>query len=446
MNSFLHTWSFKMTALFAVLFLFFPAVLFAVVYWLAQDYAAEDYREELITEFNIIMNDAKEDGYRSLPAIVEKHLRLHAQRPTVYLLEDASGNKLVGNLDAIPPKAGPLKVAFPERRIDGMLEAYMFMTPNGDYLLIGEVSEKLDFMEDAIIATFVAGGALSVAIGVLFGLLASRVLLARLRTVGAAARSIAAGNMLARVPTRGRGDEFDDLGRSINLMLERIEELMRRVRQISSDIAHDLRAPLSVLKRNIEDAKSGAHPPARLNDVLDQASEQVDSILSTFDSLLKIGQIEAAHVSAAASVDLSAAIAIVVEDFMPAAQDQGRVLAGDIEPGIVIVGEERLVVQLTINLIENAIRHTPPGTEIHVGVKRTPMGAVLEVADNGPGLPSAEFQKIARPFYRLPSSAGVAGNGLGLSLVAAIADYHGAALAFADNGPGLRVSVTFPAS
>src|SRR6185503_2007198 len=100
-------------------------------------------------------------------------------------------------------------------------------------------------------------------------------------------------------------NEFDDLGSSINLMLERIEELMRRVRQISSDIAHDLRAPLSLLKQNIEDAKSGIHPPDGLADVLDQASEQVDTILNTFDALLKIGQIESAHVSTAASVDLS---------------------------------------------------------------------------------------------------------------------------------------------
>lgn len=433
-----------MTALFAALFALSPMLLLAIVYWLATTYAAKDYREELATEFNVIMDEAKGDDYRSLPQIVEKHLRLHATRPTVYLLEDASGNKLVGNLDAMPPKVGALEVPFPERQIDGALEGYMFETPNGQYLLIGEVSEELDFMEDAIIATFVIGAALSVGVGVLLGILASRTLLARLRTVGTAARSIAAGNMLARVPLRGDADEFEDLGRSINLMLERIEELMRRVRQISSDIAHDLRAPLSLLKQSIEDAKSGARSPARINDALDQAGEQVDAILSTFDSLLKIGQIESGRVPAAASVDLSAALSTVVEDFVPAAQDQGRTLTGEIAAGVVIVGEERLIVQLTINLIENALRHTPPGTEIRVRVRRTAEGAVLEVADNGAGVPSSEFQKITRPFYRLPTSAEDVGNGLGLSVVAAIADYHGATLTFADNEPGLRVTVTFP--
>lgn len=432
-----------MTALFAALFALSPALLLSIVYWLASDYAAKDYREEIATEFNIITDEAKKDDYRSLPDIVENHLRQHALRPTVYLLEDAGGNKLVGNLKPMPPTVGALKVEFPQRPIDGELEAYMFKTPNDHYLLIGEVSEELDVMQDAIIATFLVGGAISIGVGVLLGIFASRALLARLRTVSAAARSIAAGNMLARVPTHGRDDEFDELGRSINLMLERIEELMRRVRQISSDIAHDLRTPLSLLKRNIEDAKSGSHPPA-LNDMLDQASEQVDTILNTFDSLLKIGQVESAHVPATASVDLSAALAIVVEDFVPAAQDQGRVLTGDIEPGIVIVGEERLIVQLTINLIENAIRYTPPATEIRVRVRRTTKGVELTVADNGAGLPSSEFHKITRPFYRLPSSEGLAGNGLGLSLVAAIADYHGATLAFADNEPGLKVIVTFP--
>ena len=433
-----------MTALFAALFALSPALLLAVVYWLAGNYAAEDYREEIATEFNIIMDEAKRDDYRSLPAVVENHLRLHATRPTVYLLEDTGGNKLVGNLDAMPPKVGALTVAFPERPIDGDLTAYMFKTPDDRYLLIGEVSEELDVMEDAIIATFVVGAVLSVGVGVVLGIFASRALLARLRTVGSAARSIAAGDMLARVPTSGHEDEFDDLGGSINLMLERIEELMRRVRHISSDIAHDLRAPLSVLKRNIEDVKSGIYPPAKLHDMLDQASEQVDTILGTFDSLLKIGQIESTHVSAAASVDLSAALATVVDDFLPAAQDQDTVLTGDIAPGVVIVGEERLIVQLAINLIENAIRHTPPGTKIRVGVKQTPRGAILEVSDNGPGLPSSEFSKITRSFYRSPSRSGAIGTGLGLSLAAAIVDYHGATLAFADNEPGLRVTVTFP--
>ena len=126
--------------------------------------------------------------------------------------------------------------------------------------------------------------------GVVLGLLASRSLLARLRTVGAAARSIAAGNMLARVPTRGRDDEFDDLGRSINLMLERIEELMRRVRQISSDIAHDLRAPLSLLKQNIPRMRNPEpNHPAKLRMRWIRPGEQVDAILNTFEALLKIG-------------------------------------------------------------------------------------------------------------------------------------------------------------
>lgn len=434
-----------MTALFAVLFAVSPALLFAVVFCVARNYAAADYQEEVQTEFNIIMDEAKQDDFRNLPAIVENHLRLHATRPTVYLLEDAAGTKLTGNLAAMPPKVGTLRIVYPDKEIDGELDAYMFRTPNDQYLLIGEVSEKLDSMEDAIIATFLIGGAIFIVLGVVLGLLASRALLSRLRTIGGAARGIAAGNMLARVPIRGSDDEFDDLGRSVNLMLERIEELMRRVRQISSDIAHDLRAPLSHLKQDIEAAKLGAQPPARLQDVLDQAGERVDAILNTFESLLKIGQIESTHVAPTASVDLSSVIATVVEDFTPAAEDQGKTLTGEIEPDIRIVGEERLIVQLAINLVENAIRHTPKGIEIRVGVKRTPDGPMLEVADHGPGVPAPEFHKITRPFYRVPTGQDRTGNGLGLSLVSAIADFHGAILTFTDNDPGLRVSLVFPA-
>ncbi len=433
-----------MTALFATLFAISPAILFAFVYYSAMRYASEDYREEIETEFNIILDEAQAGDYRDLARIVENHLRLHSERPTVYLLEDGAANKLSGNIAAMPVGIGSVEVAFPGR--SEPLQSYMFRTPNGYYLLVGEVSEKLDVLRKSIITTFVVGGAIWITVGILFGLLASATLLSRLRAIGGAARAIAAGDMRARVPTvSGASDEFDDLGKSINLMLERIEELMGRVRQISSDIAHDLRAPLALLKQDIERAKSGGCRPQDCENVLEHASEQIDTVLGTFDALLKIGEIAAGHVNANASVDVSALLSTLVEDFSPTAEDYGQTLAAEIEPNVEIAGESRLLLQLVINLIENAIHHTPPGTKITVGVKRVKGGAVVEVGDDGPGIPASEIQKITRPFYRIASQREVAGNGLGLSLVSAIVDYHGARLSFPGTEAGFLASVFFPA-
>jgi signal transduction histidine kinase len=446
MIRFFRTWSFQMTVLFAALFAISPTILFIIIYRSALAYATDDYREEIEAEFNIIMDEAGKGGYANLPSIVDNHLRLHASRPTVYLLEDPSGNKLSGNIDPVPTKVGPLEIGFPGSDDGEKLESYMFRTPNSDYLLIGEVSEKLKTLKKAIVVIFAVGGSITIAVGILFGLMASSMLLARLRTIAAAARGIAAGDMLARVPSlASAGEEFEDLGRSINLMLERIEELMRRVRHISSDIAHDLRTPLSLLKQNIEGARFGTYAPDQLQEVLEQAGEQVDTILNTFESLLKIAQIEAGRVKANAAVDLSSLLTTVVEDFAPAAEDRGQILMARIEPNLNVVGEERLLVQLAINLIENAISHTPPGTRIRLAARRTTDGVLLEIGDDGPGIPVGEFPKITRPFYRIQSSREIEGNGLGLSLVSAISEYHNAVLSFRDNSPGLTVTVLFPA-
>ena len=434
-----------MTVLFSALFVVSPSILFIATYWFALDYAAEDYREEIAAEFQIMMDEAGPAGYAKLPQVIANHIREHANRPTAYLLEDSSGNKLAGNIAARSPGVGSVKVEVSTDRGMEDLEAMFFKLPNDQYLLIGETSEKLEEFKTHIISTFVIGGSVTLLIGALCGLLASSTLLRRLGAITGVATGIASGNLSTRVPATGRGDEFDKLADSINAMLERIEDLMLGLRQVSSDIAHDLRMPLSRLKQGIESTRYQDCSPAELHEALDHASQQVDVILETFGSLLKIAQMEAGQIAAnAESFSLSDLLLTLVDDFMPAAEDRGQHLVALVDPGIEIAGEPRLLVQLATNLVENAIHHTPPGTTISVAARRTPAGVIIEVADTGPGIPQSEHKHVVRPFYRLQRSRVAAGNGLGLSLVMAIAKYHGATLSFRDNDPGLIVSVVFP--
>jgi signal transduction histidine kinase len=272
-------------------------------------------------------------------------------------------------------------------------------------------------------------------------------MLRRIDAVSRTARGIVAGDMSQRVPVRGTDDEFDELAASVNAMLNRIEDLMRSMRQVSNDVAHDLRTPLTRLRQRLEHARRRAQTTEELHEALAHSIAQVDSILETFGALLRIAQIEAGgRASEKSAINVSRFLTAIVDDFAPAAEDQGQTLVAEIDKGLSILGDPELLTQMVVNLVDNAIRHSPPGARICIEAKAVGDSLELAVVDNGPGIPSRERENVLRPFYRLEASRTTEGSGLGLSLVAAIAKRHDAKLSLGDNSPGLRVAVLFPAA
>ncbi len=286
---------------------------------------------------------------------------------------------------------------------------------------------------------------LATPLALLGGLFISALTLRRVESINRATAEIRSGDLTKRLPLAGTDDELDRLAGNINAMLDGLEDLADGLRQVSQDIAHDLRTPLTRVRQKLERATSSASEPQRHLKTLDSAIEDIDELLVAFNALLRIAQIESGtRKSAFEEFELSETFQRLVEDYEGVAQDSGRTITARIDGGLSIVGDRSLVVQMIVNLIENAIRHTPAGTEILVALAERQGSLEAVVADDGPGIPEAAHEQLFRRFYRLDKSRHTSGSGLGLSLVAAVARLHGIEVRLEDNRPGLKVALEFP--
>ena len=287
---------------------------------------------------------------------------------------------------------------------------------------------------------FIWAGALTLLLAVGGGVLLGRNFVRRIDTIGRTSRAIMEGDLSARIPVRGSNDEIDQLVIGLNAMLDRIQQLLDGLRQVTSDIAHDLRTPLGRLRQRLEDARERARTVGEYEAATEEAITEADSLLEIFSALLRIAQIEAgAQKSAFAPVDLSALVRSIAEAYAPAAEDSRHKLDIEVQDGVTMTGDRQLLAQLFTNLVENALNHTPAGSTVRLALRTAATGFEAEVADNGPGVPEAERDKVLNRFYRLDRSRTTKGSGLGLALVKAIASLHGLSLRLEDRKPGLAV-------
>lgn len=277
------------------------------------------------------------------------------------------------------------------------------------------------------------------------GILIGRRAFYRIDTFNGQLHAFAEGQLDKRLTIKGSGDELDELARGVNATLERVEQLMASLQQVSSDIAHDLRTPLARLRQRLEEASLDAQSPAEFALVLNNAREQIDEILATFTALLGIAQIEAGALRKKfGSVQLSELCQSVIDAYRATFEDEGRNVNAKIIPDVTILGDRNLITQMVANLIENVLRHTPLGTPMNFSLTNDGNLAVLKVADEGPGIPDEEKEKIFRRFYRLDRSRTTPGSGLGLSLVHAVASLHSGNIDLGVATAGLEISIKIP--
>ncbi len=252
------------------------------------------------------------------------------------------------------------------------------------------------------------------------------------------------GDLSRRIPVVQRADELGGIAESLNRMLARIEDLMDNLRHVTSNIAHDLRSPLGRHRQRLETARLKPRSPGEYETAIDTAIADTDAILKTFDAMLRIAQIEARSPrDRFVTVSLSDICENVADAFAAVAEDDGKRLVASIEPDVALDGDRELLMQLLVNLVENALRHTPRGTTISIRLERPGGRPRLTVDDDGPGIPADERDRVFRRFYRLDASRTTPGSGLGLSFVSAVVKLHDATISLEDNLPGLRVVIVF---
>ena len=447
----LRSHGFRLALLYLGLFTASVLVIFAVIYWTTADFMAQALDLSVETELSSLADIERSSGPAALIDAIAHRARTPVGRSTYALLLDPSGTKLAGNLAARPPHIGWLDLPMPkesEGAEEGdMMRAKGLMLPDGYFLLVGQSAFQLRETSEVIVRAFGWGILVTVILGLIGGALMSAGMLRRVESIRVTAQAIMAGNLAERIPTRGTGDDFDLLSASLNEMLDRINTLMEGLRQVSNDIAHDLRTPLTRLRQRLEIARTRPATAEEYRRLIETVIGDTDEILKTFAAMLRVAEIEAGTARARfAPVDLSALLKAIVELYAALAEDQQQSLEGRIERGLVVRGDRELLTQMLVNLVENALRHTPPGTRIEVTAELAAGRPLCSVADSGPGIPPAERDKVFRRFYRLDASRATAGSGLGLSLVAAIAELHHVTVELTDNGPGLRVTLRFPAS
>ena len=315
--------------------------------------------------------------------------------------------------------------------------------PDGSYLFVGGDAFRLLSVQESILVAFAWTAAIGIILACLGGILVGRRALSKVDLITSTTRAIMSGKLKQRIALRGTSDELDRLSSSLNEMLDRIQALMENLKHISSDIAHDLRTPLSHLRQSLESSLVHATTTEDFRAAVEQALAETDRLLEIFSALLRISDIESGTQRAAfVPVSLSNVFIKIADAYGPAVEESGRPLLRDIKAGISIRGDFQLLVQMLGNIVANAIAHTPTGTAITIALSRGANGLFAgSVADNGPGIAESERTRVWQRFYRTNDSRSSAGNGLGLSLVRAIADLHHIRIRLVDNEPGLRVEL-----
>ncbi|WP_293853108.1 ATP-binding protein [uncultured Alsobacter sp.] len=451
-----RTTAFKLSAAYLVIFAIFAAVLLGYIAFNTRRLIAEQVSGAVDAEIQGLAEQYQAGGVPRLVSVIDARTRLPGS--SLYLLLAPRGVRLAGNVGRV----GPDVMLSPGQRIiryshadddNGEHEALVrvFELQGGFRLLVGRDLSESDRLRFVIRRAFGWSLSLVVVMALLGGWFVTRRVLGRIDSMTDTTRGIMEGNLAGRLAIAGTNDEFDRLAGNLNLMLDRVEELMAGLKQVSDNVAHDLKTPLTRLRNGAEEALRTAQSPDDYRGALEKIIEEADNLIRVFNALLMIARAEAGNArEGMAEFDVAEVARDVAELYEPVAEEAGVTLTVEVPDQVRLFGSRELVGQALANLVDNALKYAPVGKDaatqpaVSVQAMRRDDMVDLVVSDTGPGIPEADRARVLDRFVRLENSRSRPGFGLGLSLAAAVARLHGGALRLEDNGPGLRAVVSLP--
>ena len=428
--------------------------LFGYVYWSTTKFVLSRSDSAIEAEQAMLRDVYDRGGRDALTLAIEQRDAVARFQGGIYLLADGSFAPIAGNLKEWPPtlKGAGEWAEFKSQppnakagRGPALFRARAENLPDGSHLLVGRDVSDLGRFADEIYAALATATLLIFILAAVASVSVTRRTVGRIESINATSRAIMKSGLGTRIPLHGTEDEWDHLAQNLNSMLERIEVLMAEVKQVSDNVAHDLRTPLTRMRARLEKASIEKGGRDHEQSLIGETIADLDDVLRMFSSLTRISQIETTNkTSAFRMLDLGEIATQVAELFDAAAESKGGRVEVTGNQSVPVVADRDLLFDAVANLVDNAVKHGRAGGRVVVSTDKIDGEAVISVSDQGPGIPATEFEHVFKRFYRLERSRGTPGNGLGLSLVAAVARVHGARITLSDNEPGLKVALHFP--
>jgi signal transduction histidine kinase len=450
-----RTTAFKLSIAYLVVFAIGAGFVLGSVAWNVKGLMDEQISQTIEAEITGLSEQYAQGGMRRLVDVIERRARVPGS--SLYLLTTFAGETLAGNIAVLPPgvldRPGVVETNYQrpgEAEPTHRALARIFVLPAGFRLVVGHDLADRETLRHVMGRALLTSVFWLIIIGTIGGLVVARRVLRRVDAMSDSARTIMQGDLARRLPLAGTQDELDRLAENLNAMLDRIAELMKGLQEVSDNIAHDLRTPLTRLRNGAEQALRSAQDPSEHKAALEKVIEESDGLIRIFNALLMIARVEAgAARDDMGEFNVAEVARDVAELYEPFAEEQGVTLSVDADGDLLLRGNRELVGQALANLVDNAFKYGvtagAPSCAIQIAARRTSVGVELEVSDRGPGIAETDRQRVRDRFVRLEGSRSRPGSGLGLSLAVAVAHLHGGELRMEDNAPGLRVILAMPA-
>lgn len=456
MNRLLRTSAIRLSLRYALFYMLVTGAGLAILYWAVSRYVDAQIEAGLEHHLRTLITLYKNKGADGLRQALERQgIAADPENHRFTLYVDKSGKRLAGDLKAWPPRATPngrvsnvwiedTLIPFAMEDHDGYWPIIATTLPDGSRILIAQSVRQAEDLQEFILATLFATFTLVIGLTLALGWRMGRQILTRIDQINATTGKILHGHLDKRIPVTGRDDEFDELAQNLNAMLDHINRLIHGMRQVTDNVAHDLRRPLTRLRNRLDVTLLEPRGSEDYRESLEATRNDIEEVLKTFNALLEIAQAESGHFRGDMEVlSLSALANQLGEMYAAFFEGEGQQLNMAVEPNICVQGNRQLLAQAISNLLENAHKYAGDKAHVELTLRHNGAMAVLSVSDNGPGIPADRLQDVLQRYVRLDTARSTPGNGLGLSLVNAIAQLHGAGLVLEGNGPGLTVSLHF---